>query len=44
VANLFSRIAPQIFGGEMIKQAVACLLFGGSRKACPGRAGRPRRA
>ncbi len=35
VANLFARIAPQIFGGEMIKQAVACLLFGGSRKARP---------
>ena len=32
IANLFSRIAPQIFGGEKIKEAVACLLFGGSRK------------
>ena len=26
------RIAPQIFGSERIKEAVACLLFGGSRK------------
>ena len=26
------RIAPQIFGAERIKEAVACLLFGGSRK------------
>lgn len=30
------RIAPQIFGSERIKEAVACLLFGGSRKVrCP---------
>jgi DNA replicative helicase MCM subunit Mcm2 (Cdc46/Mcm family) len=29
---LFSRIAPNIFGAEDIKRAVACLLFGGSRK------------
>jgi DNA replicative helicase MCM subunit Mcm2 (Cdc46/Mcm family) len=28
------RIAPQIFGSERIKEAVACLLFGGSRKVC----------
>jgi DNA replication licensing factor MCM5 len=27
-----ARIAPQIFGSERIKEAVACLLFGGSRK------------
>ena len=27
-----ARIAPQIFGAERIKEAVACLLFGGSRK------------
>jgi len=26
------RIAPQIFGAERIKEAIACLLFGGSRK------------
>lgn len=26
------RIAPQIFGSDRIKEAVACLLFGGSRK------------
>ena len=31
---LFSRIAPNIFGSEDIKKAVACLLFGGSRKVC----------
>jgi DNA replication licensing factor MCM5 len=29
---LFDRIAPNIFGSEDIKKAVACLLFGGSRK------------
>ncbi|KAK9916805.1 hypothetical protein WJX75_007272 [Coccomyxa subellipsoidea] len=29
------RIAPQIFGSERIKEAVACLLFGGSRKQLP---------
>ncbi len=29
------RIAPQIFGAERIKEAVACLLFGGSRKVFP---------
>ncbi|CAL5225636.1 g8492 [Coccomyxa viridis] len=29
------RIAPQIFGAERIKEAVACLLFGGSRKQLP---------
>ena len=34
--NLFSRIAPQIFGGNDIKRAVACLLFGGSRKVGRG--------
>lgn len=30
--RLFSKIAPQIFGHEDIKKAVACLLFGGARK------------
>lgn len=29
---LFARIAPNIFGAEDIKKAVACLLMGGSRK------------
>lgn len=27
-----SKIAPSIFGEENVKKAVACLLFGGSRK------------
>ena len=30
--RLFSKIAPQIFGHDDIKKAVACLLFGGARK------------
>jgi MCM P-loop domain len=30
--QIFARIAPQIFGSEDIKKAVACLLFGGTRK------------
>ena len=37
-----ARIAPQIFGAERIKEAVACLLFGGSRKVRPARR-RPRK-
>lgn len=32
---LFAQIAPNIFGSEEIKKAVACLLFGGSRKVRP---------
>ena len=32
---IFSRIAPQIFGSDDIKKAVACLLFGGARKRLP---------
>lgn len=33
VYNLISRsIAPSIYGSEDIKRAIACLLFGGSRK------------
>ncbi|KAJ9517956.1 hypothetical protein QJQ45_004274 [Haematococcus lacustris] len=32
---LFQQIAPNIFGAEDIKKAVACLLFGGSRKTMP---------
>ena len=31
---LFAKIAPNIFGAEDIKKAVACLLMGGSRKVC----------
>jgi DNA replication licensing factor MCM5 len=30
--NIQTRIAPGIFGHENIKKAVACLLFGGTRK------------
>lgn len=30
--RVFAMIAPQIFGSEQIKKAIACLLFGGSRK------------
>ena len=30
--NIVDRIAPSIFGHDEIKRAVACLLFGGSRK------------
>ncbi|XP_050214505.1 DNA replication licensing factor MCM5 [Mercurialis annua] len=30
-----SKIAPSIFGEEQVKKAVACLLFGGSRKNLP---------
>ena len=30
--RVFDMIAPQIFGSEQIKKAIACLLFGGSRK------------
>lgn len=33
--EIFARIAPNIFGSEKIKKAVACLLFGGSRKVMP---------
>lgn len=33
--DLFSRMAPNIFGAEDIKKAVASLLFGGARKALP---------
>jgi len=33
--QLFSQIAPNIFGAEEIKKAVACLLFGGARKTMP---------
>lgn len=29
---IFNRMAPNIFGHEQIKKAVACLLFGGARK------------
>ncbi|CAA3005115.1 DNA replication licensing factor MCM5 [Olea europaea subsp. europaea] len=33
--NICSKIAPSIFGHSDVKKAVACLLFGGSRKALP---------
>lgn len=33
--RVFAMIAPQIFGSEQIKKAIACLLFGGSRKRLP---------
>ena len=32
---IFSQIAPNIFGADDIKKAVAALLFGGSRKSLP---------
>lgn len=32
--ELFARIAPNIYGSDDIKKAVACLLFGGARKVC----------
>jgi len=38
VPNVFQKIAksiaPSIFGSIDIKKAIACLLFGGSRKRC----------
>ncbi|XP_047310879.1 DNA replication licensing factor MCM5 [Impatiens glandulifera] len=33
--NICSKIAPSIFGHDDVKKAVACLLFGGSRKTLP---------
>ncbi|KAF8393078.1 hypothetical protein HHK36_021319 [Tetracentron sinense] len=33
--NICSKIAPSIYGHEDVKKAVACLLFGGSRKGLP---------
>ncbi|GAB2289125.1 minichromosome maintenance protein 5 [Dionaea muscipula] len=33
--RICSKIAPSIFGHEDVKKAVACLLFGGSRKGLP---------
>ncbi|KAI3811280.1 hypothetical protein L1987_21001 [Smallanthus sonchifolius] len=33
--NICSKIAPSIFGHDNVKKAVACLLFGGSRKTLP---------
>ncbi|XP_004508387.1 DNA replication licensing factor MCM5 [Cicer arietinum] len=33
--NICSKVAPSIFGHEDVKKAVACLLFGGSRKNLP---------
>ncbi|KEH32167.1 putative DNA helicase [Medicago truncatula] len=33
--NICSKIAPSIFGHDDVKKAMACLLFGGSRKHLP---------
>ncbi|KAI7757403.1 hypothetical protein M8C21_007155 [Ambrosia artemisiifolia] len=33
--NICDKIAPSIFGHDNVKKAVACLLFGGSRKTLP---------
>jgi len=33
--KIYSSIAPGIFGNEEIKKAIACMLFGGSRKHLP---------
>lgn len=33
--KIYSSIAPGIFGNEQIKKAIACMLFGGSRKHLP---------
>ena len=33
--QIFSKVAPNIFGHADIKKAVACLLFGGARKVSP---------
>jgi DNA replication licensing factor MCM5 len=30
--RIFDLIAPQIYGSDQIKKAIACLLFGGARK------------
>lgn len=33
--SICSKIAPSIFGHDDVKKAVACLMFGGSRKVYP---------
>lgn len=33
--KIFSSIAPAIYGAEDVKKAIACMLFGGSRKRLP---------
>jgi DNA replication licensing factor MCM5 len=33
-AKLCSMIGPSIYGHSDVKKAIACLLFGGSKKAC----------
>jgi DNA replication licensing factor MCM5 len=33
--KIYKSIAPGIFGNEEIKRAIACMLFGGSRKHLP---------
>ena len=35
VDDVVARVAPNIFGSDDIKKAVACLLFGGARKRLP---------
>ena len=34
--NIYKSIAPNIFGHDDIKKAIACLMFGGSRKFLSG--------
>ena len=33
-AQIFKLVAPNIYGHDEIKKAIACLLFGGARKVC----------
>ena len=32
--QIFKLVAPNIYGHDDIKKAIACLLFGGARKVC----------
>ena len=32
--QIFKLVAPNIYGHDEIKKAIACLLFGGARKVC----------
>lgn len=36
ITKVAASIAPKIKGQDDIKMAIACLLFGGSRKVCEG--------